>query len=202
MAKSKTNAPVATETTENAPAATETRSAVGLATPEGFEDVSTDIEALYDYRHTPEMYIRPVHFTVADSKDKKKPAVLVHADLLKPAMLFPAGDDGEEMREFPAGTRVGIWYRPGLKGIMQCGGAVTYLAFAGEKDVGQMQPMKTFKVSKRKGERGEQLNCASDYRKVTRNMPLPWESAEDMKARSSARGGTQPAPNDDDDVPF
>jgi hypothetical protein len=198
----KKNNAVATDTTENAPTTTETRTAVGLATPEGFEDVSTDIEALYDYRHTPEMFIRPVHFTLSDSKDKKKPSVLIHADLLKPAMLFAADEDGEELREFPAGTRVGIWYRPGLRGIMQCGGAVTYLALAGEKDVGQIQAMKVFKVSKRKGETGAQLNCASDYRKMTRNMPLPWESAEDAKARSSARGGTQSAPNDDDEVPF
>ena len=89
--------------------------------------------------------------------------------------------------------------RPGMRGIMQCSGAVTYFAFTGDKDVGQSQPIKTFKVSRKKRETSADLSCLSDFRKQTKHMALPWE---DASAVAKAKGGTQPAANDDDDVPF
>lgn len=193
MAK-KNNAAVAENPSETTPA-------VKTATPDGFEDVSVDVVAVYDYRTTPDVFIRPLGYSVSDSKDKKKPAILIHADLLKPTTLIPMGDDDStEPREFAAGSRIGLWYRPGMRGIMQCSGAVTYLAFAGDKDVGQIQPMKTFKVSRKKGETSADLSCLSDFRKQTRHMPLPWEDASVIAAK--AKGGTQPAANDDDEIPF
>lgn len=173
------------------------------ATPEGFEDVSSDIEAVYDYRHEKSVFVRPLHYTLSDSKVGDKPQILIHAELTKPATLVDMQDDGEEVvtRQFPVGTRVGIWYRPGLRQIMQCAGSETFIAFDGERNVGQIQPMKIFKVSRRKGAGAAQLTCASDYRKKTKRMPLPWEDASEVRPQA-AKGSTQPAPNDDDDVPF
>lgn len=191
MAK-KNSAAVAENTSETTPV-------VKTATPDGFEDVSVDVVAVYDYRTTTDAFIRPLGYTVSDSKDKKKPAILIHADLLKPATLIPMGDDSTDPREFAAGSRIGLWYRPGMRGIMQCSGAVTYLAFTGDKDVGQILPMKTFKVSRKKGEVSADLSCLGDFRKQTRHMALPWE---DASAVAKAKGSTQPAANDDDDVPF
>jgi hypothetical protein len=173
------------------------------STPEGFEDVSSDIEAVYDYRHCKEVFVRPLHYTVSDSKDKKKPNILIHCDLVKPAVLVDMSDDSDDTtaREFPAGTRIGIWYRPGLRQLMQCAGSVTFISFEGDRDVGQIQPMKVFKVSRKKGSSAEQLLSSGDYRKVTRHMALPWEDASAVK-QAPSQGNTQPAPNDDDDVPF
>lgn len=205
MAK-KNNAAVAENTSETtATASAETKPSVSsrTATPDGFEDVTSDVVAVYDYRTTTEVFIRPLGYTLSDSKDKKKPAILIHAELLKPAVLIPMGDerdDSTEPRTFATGSRIGLWYRPGMRGIMQCSGTSTYLAFTGEKDVGQIQAMKTFKVSRKKSETSAELSCLSDFRKQTRYMPLPWEDASTVAAK--AKGGTQPAANDDDDVPF
>lgn len=174
-----------------------------LDTPEGFEDVSVEVEAFYDFRYTKEVFIKPLGVTVSDSKDKKKPSILIHAELMKDAELVSMAEDddnGEDvvLKMFPAGTRIGLWYRPGLRSILQCADAVTYVALSGEKDVGQIQPMKTFKISRRKGAPAKQLACTADYRKVTRNMPLPWD-APSTKPKTSA---APMADIDDSDIPF
>jgi hypothetical protein len=173
-----------------------------VVTPDGFEDVSSDIAAVYDFKVTASVFVTPLHYTLSDAKDGKKPQILIHCDLLKPAVLVDLQDDTSEekvAREFPAGTRVGIWYRPGLRNIMQCAGTATFIAFEGERDVGQIQPMKMFKVSRKKGANAAELPLSADYRKNTRHMPLPWEGGPGPK---TAKGSTQPAANDDDDVPF
>lgn len=194
----KGNAAVTTETTTEA-------ALRKVATPEGFEDVSSDIEAVYDFKHTPEpIYVRPKHYTLSDAKDGSKPAILIHAELMQPAPLVDMKDDSEEsvVREYPAGTMIGIWYRPGLRQIMQCAGAVTFVAHLGKQDTGNpFNKMEAFKVARAKGEKAEQLSCSADYRKKTRGMALPWDD-KGAVAQSAARGGTQPGPNDTDDIPF
>lgn len=200
----KNNAAATSEVTEETSV-----SPAKVTAPEGFEEVTVDLEATYDYRLTPEVFVSPLGYTVSDSKDKKKPSILIHCNLEKPAMLVPMGEDsdseGSPIREFPAGTRIGVWYRPGLRTLMQCAGSVTFLAFVGDKDVGQILPMKTFMVAREKGSRASDVPLIADHRKMTRHKPLPWENAEDLQqsrraltANATAAAG---AP-DDDDIPF
>ena len=160
--------------------------------PEGFEEATSDLDSFWDYAG--EIRVIPLGYTLSDPKDKKKPSILIHCELAADREMTNA--EGETVM-FHQGARVGVWYKPGLKELMNFGGVTTFLAFKDEIDVGQIQPMKRYYVAGPKGARGKRLQCLGDYRKATRNMALPWEDADSApKARKSAE------PADNSDLPF
>jgi hypothetical protein len=175
--------------------------------PEGFEPVS--IEAVGVWKGEVGIWVKPIGYTLSDSKPNPniptRVQAVILAKLLAPGPVIPFGQ-GDNARPIVAkrGDYIAIFYRPGLRDILKCGGITTWLAPNGERAIeGRADPMKMFTVAKRAGQRGAPLELLDDkdFRRETRGQPLPWERqarAEYSDANGFAGGYTP----DDDDIPF
>ena len=121
----------------------------------------------------------------------RQTSCLVIGDLLAPTVLVSA--DGGEVRGLK-GDKAGVWYKPGLKIVLDCAGIPTFICETGELDTGKPSPMKTYEVATKEPHR-RRLPLGGDYRKRSRNSPDP-------------TGLTQEAPSlpdnklSDDNIPF
>lgn len=177
------------------------------ALPEGFEPVS--IEAIGAWKGEVGIWVKPIGYTLSDSKPNPniptRVQAVILAKLLAPGPVIPFGA-GENARPIMAkrGDYIAIFYRPGLRDILKCGGITTWLAPNGERAIeGRADPMKMFTVGRRTGQRGTPLELLDDkdFRRETRGQPLPWERqarAEHSDSNGFAGGYTP----DDDDIPF
>lgn len=119
---------------------------------EGASLVSGDISGYWD----PEVSaIRAIPRSVKlfdGDIESDKVAALVIAELTKPNKLKVKNDEGEwELVTFPAGTMAGIWYKPGMRGIVKKAGTDCYIKYVAEQDTGKPNPMKVFEVKAPQG---------------------------------------------------
>lgn len=173
--------------------------------PDGFEPVS--IEAVGVWKGEFGIWVKPIGYTLSDSKATATIPVRVQAVILckllddAPVIPFGAGDNPRPIVA-KRGDYIAVYYRPGLRDILKCGGITTWLAPNGERRVeGRADAMKLFTVAKRQGQKGKPLELMDDkdFRRETAGWPLPWERQRQETGDQYAGGGNYPP---DDDIPF
>lgn len=183
--------------------------------PPGWEPVS--IESLGAWKGEGRIFVKPVGYTLSDSK----PSLMRPHERVKPQAVILCevrSKNGISVQPFgqpkdappivaKSGEYISIWYRPGLRDILCCGGIDTMLQDNGVKHTDRGD-MKKFHVVRRQGSRGEflQLLEGKDFRVETRHMPLPWERQERSDTNGDNEevyaGGGAWAGEGDDDIPF
>lgn len=181
--------------------------------PEGWEPVS--IESVGAWKGEGRIFVKPIGYTLSDSK----PSVMnPHERVRTQAIVIcqVRSKKGIQVQGFglpkdappvvaKCGEYISIWYRPGLRDILRCGGIDVMLQDNGVQQTDRGE-MKKFHVVKRVGSRGEPLQLLEDkdFRVETRTMPLPWE----RQHRSDTNGDTDAIYAGggnwagDDDIPF
>lgn len=111
--------------------------------PKGYARRSLDIEAFW----VPEK--GPIHGEFLGAKlfdsgiDASKPSTLFIVRLTDPC--FCTDKDDEIFTKNP-GDIVGVWGKPGMKGLKNLFGVPVWMALTGEKDIGKGNPMKVFDI--------------------------------------------------------
>lgn len=171
--------------------------------PEGFDTLDQSLDSMWT--HDTPLYVKPFGYTLSDNKlgqgAQKRVNVLIHCHLLQSVEAKSLNEETkDEILTFHPGATIGIWYKPGLRNLLLCHECETYVAPNGEKDVGQILPMKVFVVAKKRGQKSMgEMPCLGDYRKETRRQPLPWDNGS-----ATAKPPTTAVSDDydDTDVPF
>lgn len=133
--------------------------------PEGFEDKTSDLAGFWDGELGFPIQGIPMDVNLSDSEiDTTKTSALVRFRLSTPATCLVDGNAAE----VPAGQFVGVWYKPGMKDILDCAGIEVFMYLRGEKEIGKPSPMKTYSVKTKKGASGNRLVPVADYRKESR----------------------------------
>ena len=151
------------------------------APPEGFEQASGDLAGYWETASPPTrnsdeklgsdpIRFTPLWVTLSDSDlDARKTSTLLHARLVKPAVLRSA-DKSEGYREFGEGTLFGIWTKPGMKPLQNLCGAEVWMRNGQTqgkeivyfKEIGKPSPMVLFDI-RHKGS-GTKLPVREDRR--------------------------------------
>lgn len=153
--------------------------------PEGFERRTTDVTGFYDGEST--LRVIPIEVKAFDgNQDDSKPSCLIIAKLAQAANLRSKDNDGNEITvKAKTGDMVGIWYKPGMRDIVDCGGVEVFIRPGGEKDVGKQQPMKVFEIYTRGSQKGTPLLVTTDQRAESRDVNLPFKLSADAKAEDT-----------------
>ena len=164
---------------------------------EGYTDQSGDIAGYWN----PEwsyMHFVPIEVTLFDNKiQANKPSALIIGELVDPFLLEPTGED-EEPVQAQAGARVGVWYGPGMRGIVALRGVPVLLAPNGLKDTGKPNDMKKYIV--RSAKRGERLIATNDYRKESKSTPTPFDYIRTDIQGVQPRRASPPAISQEEDL--
>lgn len=135
--------------------------------PQGYVELSGDVVGYADPEKSPVHFI-PEHAVLTDSTlQPEKTSVLIIGTLVDPVMLYMGDDDIEGQ----AGDRIGVWGKPGMKGLRDGQGVKVWVVLTGEKDTGKPNPMKLFDTFAEK--KGGRLPIEADYReksKLARNF--------------------------------
>lgn len=156
---SKKNRSNEAETPHDAPKAT------NGGAPAGYEKQSEDVAGYWVPKDGP-IHCIPRGVKLFDGNiEANKPAILIFADLVDALDVSRKADEGndKETVRAEAGSRVGIWYKPGMKPIRNLAGVKVWMAFAGEKEIGKPSPMQLFDV--RSAGKGNPMPVTEDTRK-------------------------------------
>lgn len=143
--------------------------------PAGYEKRSEDVVGYYNHDSNKPIHFIPRYAKTFDSGiDSTKPSVLIFGELIDECELKASGnDDDEESVMGQPGDIVGVWYKPGMRGLRSCAGAKVYMVAAGERDVGKGHPMKLFDVTAERG-KGTVLTILEDVRARSARADLPF----------------------------
>jgi hypothetical protein len=160
--------------------------------PEGFERCTTDVAGFYDGESS--IRFTPIEVKAFDGyQDTTKPSCLIIGRLNATAKLRQKNDDGEPGTVVgKAGDMVGVWYKPGMRDIVNLAGIEVFVRPGGEKDIGKGNPMKVFELFTRGSQRGQPLLVTLDQRDDSADVNLPFKISA---AAQAARSG-------DDNVPY
>lgn len=131
--------------------------------------------------------------------DAGKPSVLIAAELLAPTVV--QNSDKEQLMA-KKGEIVGIWYKPGMRGIRECGGVATYIEDTKKtKDVGKGNPMRIFSVKSKNG--GKLIPVSDDTRVKSAGVKTPFDVVGGSpNATGVPRGPDYESDSDDGGPPF
>lgn len=158
-----------------------------------FKEISSDLEGFWT--GVGKIVVRPIDVNLSDNKaDKSKANILINCELVEDPEGQICTKDGEVVDVAPGG-RIGVWYSPGMRPILNCAGVDVVLKRdeSKDKDTGKPKPMKGYRLATDEGERGERLEVAEDYRKESKNAKTPW---------SKSTGKKDAKPSSEEDVPF
>lgn len=168
---------------------------------EGYEDQSGELIGYWDPE---ECYIHviPKEVTLFDNKiDTKKPSILIIGELVDECILLPPttdDDDSDGPIIGKVGDLVGIWYSPGMRGIINLGGEPTLIAANGLKEIkNKPNDMKLYMVRSKK--KGFKLPVTNDYRKDSLMVKTPFDVIQRTGQQPRRPGGE---PVDDANIPF
>lgn len=142
--------------------------------PDGYEAVGSNVAGYWDPDQNEGS--GPIEFRITgvrlidNGKEKAKSSCLILAELLKPCPLIVNSPKKDEqvLKEFEAGTTVGIWAKAGMRDLQHQQGANLWMApdgFRKMKD-DDKNDMALFKVARTKGSpKGETLTLIEDARK-------------------------------------
>lgn len=117
--------------------------------PEGASEITGDIVGYWDFEKSAIRAI-PRGVKMFDGQlDSTKVSCLIIAELTQPCPTYVKDEEDDENYIYtvsPVGQMVGIWYKPGMRAIVNKAGVDVYIRQEGEKDTGKPNPMKKFKV--------------------------------------------------------
>lgn len=116
------------------------------------------------------------------SIDKSKFSALITAEALSPTVIENEKDGKTVQWLCKKGDMVGVWYKPGMRGIASTAGVPTVITETGEKkDVGKGNPMTVYSV---RATGGTPLPITNDSRNKSAGMKTPF----DVKQSDDPRG--------------
>ena len=130
--------------------------------PEGFVKQTGDIVGFW-VPVTPIMGIARSAKLMDNTQDESKSSALVLVELNAPCIVQEAEGDGYRIAS--TGEQVGLWYKPGMRGLRWLGGQVFWMMLEPEekwKDTGKANPMMTYDLQSER--RGTGLLIDADYR--------------------------------------
>ena len=159
-----------------------------LQAPEDFTERGGDLIGFWDPELTP-IHCIPLSVKLFDGNiEADKPSILMTVELVSPAGVRPPKDTeaGEEPFVAPAGSLVGVWYKPGMKSVRDLCGVPCYITPNGEKDTGKPNPMKLFKVESK--ETGTRIPVTEDTRDESKPFfkEGKWRRLTDFDVRRNA----------------
>ena len=180
------------------------------AAPKGYEKANSEVTGYWTEDEP--LYFTPKSVKLMDGNIQKiKPSIIIVGELLEPTILKNKDSDPFEGR---MGDVVGVWYKPGMKGIELCAGLKTWLDLdldekSGEqkvKDVGKGNPMNLYTLSNPPGSKKTRLPIIEDVRDKSRQVATPFDNPDVRSLRrrpETATGAEAADENDvDDHIPF
>jgi hypothetical protein len=154
---------------------------------------SDDVVGFWEDDLSP-IFCTPQFVKLSDSKaEKLKPSALVFVKLERDcAASRSTPDSGAEVFRAKRGDLVGIWYRPGLRGIEHCAGIPTLIVKGGTKNTGKVNDLQMYEVNRTLPER-RALEVVSDARVHSRAVATPFKGGE---------GRIAPPAASEEDLPF
>jgi hypothetical protein len=130
---------------------------------EEYVQFNQDIEGFWDGEGI--VHFSPTGFKSFPSKKfKGKQSIIVVGRAISAA----SGVDSEqEPITLEAGALLGVWYKPGMRDLMSLYGAKVKMKADGEKDIGQINPMKVFAIAVAKGTTPKELPNLTPITKKT-----------------------------------
>lgn len=189
--------------------AEETKGTKRRAAPKGFEKANTDVVGYWTEDEP--LYFIPKSCKLMDGNIQKiKPSIVIVGELVERTIL---GGKDQDPFEGNAGDIVGVWYKPGMRGIETCAGLKTWLdldidpnGVQRTKDVGKGNPMNLYTVQTPTGAKKARLPIIEDVRDKSRQVATPFDNPDlrSLKRPARAEGTTEPEnENDvDDHIPF
>jgi len=107
---------------------------------------------------------------LSDSKiEKDKTSMFIIFELIEPVKVSTKDGDQEVELTASKGEMIGVWFKPGMKGLRSLAGCKVWMAFTGEKNIGKPSPMKTYDIrSPDKG--GIMIPILEDNREYSRSV--------------------------------
>jgi hypothetical protein len=151
-----------------------------IALPEEGQKVVGDVEAYWDPEKSA-IRFKPLSVRMFDSDmEPKRASYLITGITTSAARLYMTteekDDRGKKIRDYnvyPAGTAVGVWYKPGMKGIVNRHNVDCYLKKSGEKDTGKPNPMTLFDLVADK--ETNTIPVTEDYRDKSKDVKTPFD---------------------------
>ena len=138
--------------------------------PAGYGSKSEDVVGFCDLETQGPIHGLPRGAKLSDSKiEKDKASMFVIFELIDPVKV--SSKDGHQEVELLAqkGEMVGVWFKPGMRGLRMLAGCKVWMGFTGEKNIGKPSPMKTYDIrSPDKG--GNMIPILEDNREYSRNV--------------------------------
>ncbi len=117
------------------------------APPAGYGSKSEDVVGFCDLETQGPIHGIPRGAKLSDSKiEKDKTSMFVIFELIDPVKVSAKDGDQEVELQAVKGDMVGVWTKPGMKGIRFLAGCKVWIAFTGEKNIGKPSPMKLYDV--------------------------------------------------------
>ena len=161
--------PKANQTSKNNNHSSEPRNEAppAFSPPKGFQKQGGDIDGFWT-GEKPLTFI-PRTAKVWDKKDDKyRPQLLIIGEVAPGTICDAVTSDGEVI-VLDEGKTVAFFAKPGMRELTNCKNAVTWMAPAGEKDIGKQKPMKLYDIYS-KGD-GQRLTIGSDLREHSAGVP-------------------------------
>jgi len=194
MASSKASAKAQSNTEQSNNEQSKTDS--GVQAPKGYDDErASDVVGFYDDEIQGQLNFIPREVKLADNSiDPERPSCLIVGKLLADTKLKAPKEASEETVDGSKGDTVGVWYKPGMKGVLMCAGIPVFMFRSGEKMLkNRPQPMKVYTVKTRSEDRGKgrMIPVSEDFRDKSRDEKTPFTKGETKSSEFS-----------EDDIPF
>jgi len=145
--------------------------------PEGYVERSGDLVGTWDDELSPAIHFIPLEIKLFDSKQEaEKPSVLIVGELFDDAPLIDRDKNEVDGRK---GDLIGVWAKPGMRGILGLQGVPVFMFEEGELDTGKQNPMKLFKCHSRV--KGKRLQVSEDFRDKSKGRKCWAIRAESMR---------------------
>lgn len=154
--------------------------------PQGYKRHSDDVTGFWDPDHESGYCSKTLHWIpreakLSDSKiESYKPSILIIGELLDACILLakdPNDSDALVPVEAAKGDIVGVWGKPGMRGLRMLSGRKVFMYRTGEKDVGKPNAMKLYDIHAQEGTPKE-LVITDDRRKDSAHVKT-WLTPDD-----------------------
>lgn len=149
MAKSNSKKPNASATAHSNEESNSKPNAAQPQPPAGYRKQAQDVAGYWDPEGGPIHFV-PRSVKMFDSNlESNKPSILIVGELIDAAPVNVKDDDSGEMAQTTAqaGEAIGVWYKPGMRALVNLCDAKVWMYQSGERKTGKPNPMKLFSVS-------------------------------------------------------
>ncbi len=161
---------------------------------EGASLITGDVSGYWDPEKSA-IRCKPISCKMFDGEiESNKVSILIIAELTTKNILKSKDAEGEwEYNEVPAGTMAGIWYKPGMRGIVKKMGVDCYIKYVAEQDTGKPNPMKVYEVKAPAG--GTLIPIIEDTREDSAEVVTDFHT---KKPKKKNRPSSEEEPEEDD----